>query len=214
METALVLQFAVTAALFTMIPGADWAYAIAAGLRSSSSRSLAAPVLGLASGYVILVCIVAVGVGALIAANPTALTLLTVIGSCYIIYLGVSTLLSLRHPPTTLVSTNTSAGTEEPGLLGSFLRGMGISGINPKGLMLLLALLPQFLTADGWTSGIQITVLGGIFVIETLLIYSGVAVLSRALLQSRPRLNLAISVGSGIFLTVFGCWLLVDALFL
>ncbi|HIW92548.1 MAG TPA: LysE family translocator [Candidatus Corynebacterium avicola] len=212
METALVLQFAVTAGLFTMIPGADWAYAIAAGLRSSSSRALAVPVLGLASGYVILVCIVAVGVGALIAANPAALTLLTVIGSCYIIYLGVSTLLSLRQSASTLVPTRASDEAEESGLLGSFFGGMGISGLNPKGLMLLLALLPQFLTHDGWASGIQIMLLGGIFVIETLLIYSGVAVLARTLLQSRPRLNRAVSVASGIFLTLFGTWLLVDSL--
>ena len=78
--------------------------------------------------------------------------------------------------------------------------------------MLLLALLPQFLTPGGWASGIQITLLGGIFIIEALLVYSGVAVLARALLQSRPRLNLAVSLGSGVFLTVFGGWLLVDAL--
>lgn len=221
METALVLQFAVTAGLFALMPGADWAYAIGAGLKSPSSRALAAPVLGLASGYVIMVGVIAVGIGALVAANPAALTLLTVIGSCYIIYLGISTLVSLRRPASALVSADAVSatgggaagdGSTDNGLLGSYLRGMGVSGINPKGLMLLLALLPQFLTPGGWASGIQITLLGGIFIIEALLVYSSVAVLARALLQSRPRLNLAVSLGSGVFLTVFGGWLLVEAL--
>jgi threonine/homoserine/homoserine lactone efflux protein len=97
--------------------------------------------------------------------------------------------------------------------LSSYLRGMGVSSINPKGLMLLLALLPQVLTDDGWPSGIQMGLLGGIFILEILVVYSGVAVAARALLADRPRLATAVSVVSGIFLTGFGTWLLLDALF-
>jgi threonine/homoserine/homoserine lactone efflux protein len=194
-ETALVIQFALTAALFAVMPGADWAYAIGAGLRP---RSIVPPILGLASGYVLVVTVIAVGVGALVTANPDILTVLTVIGAAYIIWLGVSTLLELRGGTGSLV----------PGADGT-----GVSSINPKGLMLLLALLPQFLTDDGWPSGIQMGLLGGIFILEILVVYSGVAVAARALLADRPRLATAVSVVSGIFLTGFGTWLLLDALF-
>jgi threonine/homoserine/homoserine lactone efflux protein len=89
---------------------------------------------------------------------------------------------------------------------------MGVSGINPKGLMLLLALLPRFLTEGGWASGVQILLLGGIFILEILVVYSGVAVAARSLLRSRPRLSIAVSMASGIFLTVFGTWLLLDVI--
>jgi threonine/homoserine/homoserine lactone efflux protein len=214
-ETALVIQFALTAALFAVMPGADWAYAIGAGLRP---RSIVPPILGLASGYVLVVTVIAVGVGALVTANPDILTVLTVIGAAYIIWLGVSTLLELRGGTGSLVpgaadTAADTAGAVRHSGLSSYLRGMGVSSINPKGLMLLLALLPQFLTDDGWPSGIQMGLLGGIFILEILVVYSGVAVAARARLADRPRLATAVSVVSGIFLTGFGTWLLLDALF-
>lgn len=209
METALVLQFALTAGLFSLMPGADWAYAITAGLRS---RSIVAPILGLASGYVVVVSVIAVGVGAVVASSPGILTALTVVGASYILWLGVSTLLGVTSGDGTLVAVTGTESADRSGSLRQYLHGMGVSGINPKGLMLLLALLPQFLTEGGWASGVQILLLGGIFILEILVVYSGVAVAARSLLRSRPRLSMAVSVASGLFLTVFGTWLLLDAL--
>ncbi|WP_315149722.1 LysE family translocator [Corynebacterium variabile] len=209
METALVLQFALTAGLFSLMPGADWAYAITAGLRS---RSIVAPILGLASGYVVVVSAIAMGVGAVVASSPEILTALTVVGASYILWLGVSTLLGVTSGDGTLVAVTGTESADRSGSLRQYLHGMGVSGINPKGLMLLLALLPQFLTEGGWASGVQILLLGGIFILEILVVYSGVAVAARSLLRSRPRLSMAVSVASGLFLTVFGTWLLLDAL--
>ncbi|WP_312810935.1 LysE family translocator [Corynebacterium variabile] len=209
METALVLQFALTAGLFSLMPGADWAYAITAGLRS---RSIVAPILGLASGYVVVVSVIAMGVGAVVASSPGILTALTVVGASYILWLGVSTLLGVTSGDGTLVAVTGTESADRSGSLRQYLHGMGVSGINPKGLMLLLALLPQFLTEGGWASGVQILLLGGIFILEILVVYSGVAVAARSLLRSRPRLSIAVSVASGLFLTVFGTWLLLDAL--
>lgn len=209
METALVLQFALTAGLFSLMPGADWAYAITAGLRS---RSIVAPILGLASGYVVVVSVIAMGVGAVVASSPGILTALTVVGASYILWLGVSTLLGVTSGDGTLVAVTGTESADRSGSLRQYLHGMGVSGINPKGLMLLLALLPQFLTEGGWASSVQILLLGGIFILEILVVYSGVAVAARSLLRSRPRLSMAVSVASGLFLTVFGTWLLLDAL--
>ncbi len=209
METALVLQFALTAGLFSLMPGADWAYAITAGLRS---RSIVAPILGLASGYLVVVSVIAMGVGAVVASSPGILTALTVVGASYILWLGVSTLLGVTSGDGTLVAVTGTESADRSGSLRQYLLGMGVSGINPKGLMLLLALLPQFLTEGGWASGVQILLLGGIFILEILVVYSGVAVAARSLLHSRPRLSMAVSVASGLFLTVFGTWLLLDAL--
>lgn len=191
------------------MPGADWAYAITAGLRS---RSIVPPILGLASGYVVVVSFIAVGVGAVVASSPGILTALTVVGACYILWLGVSTLLGVKSGDGTLVAVTGTESADRSDSLQQYLHGMGVSGINPKGLMLLLALLPQFLTEGGWASGVQILLLGGIFILEILVVYSGVAVAARSLLRSRPRLSMVVSVASGLFLTVFGTWLLLDAL--
>lgn len=212
MEASLVLQFAATAALLTMMPGADWAYVISAGPRG---KSVAPPVLGLASGYVLLVAVVAVGVGALVSSHPDVLSVLTLVGACYITYLGVSTLLSLRAGGGAVTdapggaSPASSAGTTD---LSLYLRGMGVSGINPKAMMLLLALLPQYLTPDGWSSAAQTGLLGSIFIAEVLVVYFIVAVFARSVLTGRPRLNTVVTAFSGILLTGFGAWLLLDVL--
>lgn len=191
------------------MPGADWAYAITAGLRS---RSIVPPILGLASGYIVVVSVIAVGVGAVVASSPGILTALTVVGASYILWLGVSTLLGVKSGDGTLVAVTDTESAYRSDSLRQYLHGMGVSGINPKGLMLLLALLPQFLTEGGWASGVQILLLGGIFILEILVVYSGVAVAARSLLRSRPRLSTAVSVASGLFLTVFGTWLLLDVI--
>jgi threonine/homoserine/homoserine lactone efflux protein len=50
-----------------LVPGADWAYAIAAGLRD---RSVLAAVAGLLAGYAGLTAVVAAGVATMIACGP------------------------------------------------------------------------------------------------------------------------------------------------
>ncbi|MGV0870378.1 LysE family translocator [Corynebacterium kalidii] len=209
MEATLVLQFAVMSALLTMVPGADWAYVISTGTRN---RSVVPPVLGIASGYVVLVAAVAVGVGALVSTHPDILTAVTLVGACFITYLGVSTLLSLRGADGALLLTDEAPSTDGTSRLQLYLRGMGVSGINPKAMMMLLVLLPQYLTPDGWGSAAQTGLLGSIFILEVVVIYFGVAVFARSMLVGRPRLNTVVTAFSGILLTGFGVWLLLDTL--
>jgi hypothetical protein len=57
--------------LLVLVPGADWAYAIAAGLRD---RSVLPAVAGLLAGYAGLTAVVAAGVAAVITRSPLALT--------------------------------------------------------------------------------------------------------------------------------------------
>lgn len=131
MDWSLVLRFWIVAVILAVTPGADWAYAIAAGIRA---RSVVPSVLGLIFGYVVVVVIVTVGIGALITQYPIALTALTLAGAGYLIYLGLSTLFGNVEP----VRTSDESLGDRP--VAQFFRGAGVSGINPKGVLLLLAL--------------------------------------------------------------------------
>ncbi|MFP3821385.1 LysE family transporter, partial [Bacillus sp. SIMBA_008] len=90
MNPLAILAFWGVSALFVITPGADWAYAISAGLQ----RKVLPAVLGLLTGHLVATLIVAAGVGTLIMSIPGALTVLTLAGSLYLVWLGVST---LRH---------------------------------------------------------------------------------------------------------------------
>lgn len=201
MNSSLVFQFWVVGLMLTLTPGADWAYVIAAGLRA---RSVVPSILGIVFGYAVVVTIVAVGVGALVTEYPMVLTIATFAGAGYLIYLGVSTLRS-KHEQ---VAVSDKPVGDNP--IAQFFRGAGVSGFNPKGMLLLLALLPQFTSPAGWSASLQMLVLGGLHIFNTTVVYFLVALLARQILRSRPRASLIVTMITGILMTLIGLGILVE----
>jgi threonine/homoserine/homoserine lactone efflux protein len=200
-DPALVAQFWTIALLLVLTPGADWAYAIAAGIQT---RNVAPSILGILAGYAVVVSAVALGVGALVTQVPGALPALTVVGGGYLVWLGVRTLASRVGP------VDAGDATIEGVPLRRFLRGAGVSGINPKGLLLLLALLPQFTTPHALPPTLQMFALGGIHLLDCAVVYSVVALLAKRLLGSRPRAALYVTKAAGIAMLGIGAALLVE----
>ena len=93
-----------------------------------------------------------------------------------------------------------------------FARGAGVSGINPKGHLLLLALLPQFTSADGWPPSAQMLVLGGLHLLDCVVVYSLVALMARRILSARPRASAIVTRTSGALMLVIGSMLLIERL--
>src|SRR3954468_12297999 len=131
MDAGAVLGFWLVAMLLIAVPGADWAFTIAAGLRG---HAVLPAVGGLATGYAGVSTVVTAGVGALVARSPAALTALTVAGGLYLIWHGATTAARPAPPP----AATAAAGTG----WRLFARGVAVSTLNPKGLLLFLALLP------------------------------------------------------------------------
>ncbi len=76
---------------------------------------------------------------------------------------------------------------------------MGISGLNPKGLLLLLALLSQFAdAASAWPIPAQMMVLGLVHVLSCAGVYCGVGVGARTVLRARPALPCTVSRFCGV----------------
>lgn len=208
-----VLAFWGTSFLLVLTPGADWAYMINAGLRR---RSVAAAVGGLLVGYVALTALVAAGVAALVARSPQVLTVLTLVGAAYLIWLGASAL----RPLEPLVATTGGDGapavgvplavpTPGNGWLRQAATGAGTSGLNPKALLLFLALLPQFTDAStGWPLAVQITLLGLVHVVSCALVYTSVGLGARTLLADRPGLARVATRASAVAMIAIGLGLL------
>ena len=145
-------------------PGADWAYAIAAGLRH---RTVLPAVGGLLAGHLAATAVVTAGVAALVARSPLLLTALTVAGAVYLVWLGIGTL--ARRPAPRACTEQTSASWRR-----EVAKGAGVSGLNPKVFLLFLALLPQFTDPDAdWPLAVQIAVLGLLHVANCAVIYTG-----------------------------------------
>ncbi|UUL76913.1 LysE family translocator [Pseudarthrobacter sp. Fe7] len=205
MNPQLFLAFLVVAAALACTPGVDWAYTIAAGLRQ---RSFVPAVAGLCGGYVLHTALLVAGLAAVLAGMPGILGWITLAGAGYLLWLGVGTLRSWRA-----ASFSADAAVGPGTQLRTFLQGMGTSGINPKGLLFYVALIPQFVSTDASLPvPVQSGLLGMTFVALAGLVYTVVALLSRTLLQSRPGAARAVTLASGIIMVALGTVLLGEQL--
>lgn len=137
MSLSMFAAFWAVSVLFVITPGADWAYAISAGIRG---RRVVPAVAGMLSGHLVATLIVAAGVGSVIAGTPGVLTLLTVAGSAYLLWLGLG---MLRHPTAPTAGQNDDADSP----LKWALKGFCISGLNPKFFCCFLPCCPSSLTS-------------------------------------------------------------------
>ncbi|MEV7607401.1 LysE family translocator [Paenarthrobacter sp. NPDC089322] len=206
MNPQLFLAFLLVSISLACTPGVDWAYSISAGLRQ---RSFIPAVAGLCSGYVIHTLLMVVGLAALLAGVPGLLGWLTIAGAAYLLWLGFVTLRSWRG-----ASFSAEAAVVNPrNQFRTFLQGMGTSGINPKGLLFFVALVPQFVSPEATLPvPVQSGLLGLTFVILAGLVYTGVALTSRKLLATRPGAARVVTLASGIIMMGLGTVLLVEQL--
>ncbi|MCO1575325.1 LysE family translocator [Crossiella sp. SN42] len=199
MPASNLLAFWAVAALLIAVPGADWAFAIAAGLR----RHAWAAATGITLGYLAMTAVVAAGLGLLITSTPVALTALTVTGACYLAWLGVRT---LRDPSTPTTSGDTATSPRQ-----TVAQGFAVSALNPKGLLVFVALLPQFTTpAAPWPIPLQLAALGLAFTATCAVVYLGVAATAHAVLRARPSAARAVSRVSGASMIVIGAALVLE----
>jgi threonine/homoserine/homoserine lactone efflux protein len=204
MNPQLFLAFVLVAAALACTPGVDWAYSISAGLRQ---RSFVPAVAGLCGGYVLHTLLMVVGLAALLSGMPGLLGWLTVAGAGYLLWLGISTLRSWRGAS---FSAADAAG-KPANQLRTFLQGMGTSGINPKGLLFYVALVPQFVSPEATLPlPVQSGLLGLTFVPLAGIVYTCVALLARKLLKSRPGAARAVTLASGVVMVLLGVVLLAE----
>lgn len=200
MRIGSLLAFWAVAALLIAVPGPDWAFAISAGLR----RHVVPAAGGIVLGYAAMTLVVAAGLGLLLASTPVALTALTVVGGLYLIWLGTTI---VRRPVALGGSLDDSARSAR----GTLLHGMAVSGLNPKGLLIFVALLPQFADPEApWPLPLQLATLGLAFTLTCGVTYLCVGGAAHRLLRARPRAAALVSRISGASMMVLGVALLVE----
>ena len=127
MSLNIMIAFWGVSILFVMTPGIDWAYAISSGIQGK--RVLPA-VTGLLTGHLMAALIVAAGVGTLVTSQPVLLQVLTGVGAVYLLWMGLS--LSMR--PATISRDQVVLASSK----SWYIRGVYLSGLNPKVLLLSL----------------------------------------------------------------------------
>ncbi|WP_410654903.1 LysE family translocator [Amycolatopsis sp. lyj-112] len=152
-------QFAAFAALtFLMIvvPGPSVLFTISRALTVGRREALLT-VAGNAVGVYLQVLAVAFGLGAVVTGSATAFTVIKLAGALYLVYLGVQAIRNRRE----LADAFAAEVRTTPGRTLTVLRdGLVVGFANPKSIVFLAAILPQFVDASAGSVPVQMLVLG------------------------------------------------------
>ncbi|MBV1786925.1 LysE family transporter [Marinobacterium sp. D7] len=124
------------AILISLSPGAGAATAMSYGL-NHGVRGAAPAVAGLIAGYGTQLLVVAVGLGGVVTASPSLFMAIKWIGAGYLIWLGIT--LWRSHTGLKL-GLSSSTGKRQ-----RFISAYLVNITNPKGIIFLIALVPQFM---------------------------------------------------------------------
>ncbi|ENX35375.1 hypothetical protein F889_01044 [Acinetobacter colistiniresistens] len=198
MELSVIFAFWCVSILFVLTPGADWAYAILAGIRG---RFIFNAVTGLVLGHLMAILCVAAGVGALVQHYPILLTAMTIMGACYLLWMGVKLFM---HPATISNESNTTQPLDSA--RSWLIKGVGISGLNPKVLLLFFALLPPFIHPQmAFSPTTQIILLGMVHLLSCAVVYVLVGIAAKKILRTRPLAVTVVSrISGGLMIMIAG----------
>lgn len=165
--------FFTAAVLLALAPGPDNIFVLTQAALHGRTSGMAV-VLGLCTGLIGHTLAVAFGVAVIFQASALAFTALKLVGAGYLLYLAWQ---AFRAPASAIqgeVNGSLSLGR-------LYRRGIIMNITNPKVSIFFLALLPQFADpARGFLAG-QMILLGGCFILATILVFGAIAVLAGTL---------------------------------
>jgi homoserine/homoserine lactone efflux protein len=141
MSLQILLLYLATWSVVALTPGPAVMCSMAQSTRYGFRSSLAG-IFGIQLGNFIFFACIALGLGALLTTATTAFSILRVVGALYLFYLGVRIILSTFRRS---LSKATQPAIPLPAHRSLFLQGLLIQLTNPKALLFVSALLPQFI---------------------------------------------------------------------
>jgi threonine/homoserine/homoserine lactone efflux protein len=161
------LAFTLTATLLIAVPGPSVLFTVSRALTLGRMAGVAT-VIGNTAGFCVQVLAVAFGVGALAERSVLVFDLIKLGGAGYLIVLGVQAIRHRRRLAEALGDRLENKSTARI-VADGFLVGVG----NPKVIVFLAAVLPQFVDRRAGHVTLQLLVLGLLFAVIALICDSG-----------------------------------------
>jgi threonine/homoserine/homoserine lactone efflux protein len=169
------LTFSTASVLLALAPGPDNIFVLT---QSSlcGRRAGFVVTLGLCTGLIGHSMAVALGVAVIFQRSAAAFSALKFIGAGYLVYLAWQAF-HVSAAPMHIERRG------EARLFALYCRGIIMNLTNPKVSIFFLAFLPQFADPSRGSVSLQILLLGGVFILATILVFGGIALLAGTLGQ-------------------------------
>ncbi|MFD4354726.1 LysE family translocator [Nocardia sp. NPDC058518] len=155
-SSAHLASFAGLAFLLVIVPGPSVLFTIGRAL-TVGRRSALMTVLGNSVGVYGQVVAVAFGLGAVVAASAAVFTAIKLVGAAYLVYLGVQ---AIRHRGALRTAFHAEQNVDFHSPMTAFRDGLIVGAANPKTIVFLAALLPQFVDTTRGSVPQQMLILG------------------------------------------------------
>ena len=134
------IAFVIAGSLIAISPGSGAVLSMSHGLAYGLKKA-SATVLGLQFGLVLVLVIAGAGVGSLLLASSTAFTAVKTVGALYLIWLGLGQWRAKADAP----AVDTAGLAAHPSFGKRVMTGFLTNATNPKGIIFMVAVLPQFI---------------------------------------------------------------------
>ncbi|TKG93668.1 LysE family translocator [Puteibacter caeruleilacunae] len=184
MESSLILSFLGASILLTIMPGPDNIFVLTESITKGQKNGIAIST-GLCSGVLIHTLAAATGISLIIKQSELIFSIIKYLGAAYLFYLSYQ---AYREQKPSL-DFSESKSEEKLKVFPLIRKGFLMNVLNPKVSLFFIAFLPQFVSKDGFDITVQMIILGVIFMLQTLLIFSFVAISSGKLNRyvTRPK---------------------------
>lgn len=163
-----VIAFVLASVILSLVPGPDNIY-VMTNSALKGWRVGFYTTLGLCTGLIGHTFLVAIGVSVIFQTSALAFNGLKIVGACYLIYLGWLSLQSKE--------LNISGTGKDNSNRSYYITGVIMNLTNPKVALFFLVFLPQFVNISKGSVTIQVVLLGLLFILSALCVFSSIAFL-------------------------------------
>jgi threonine/homoserine/homoserine lactone efflux protein len=164
------LVFFATSLLLSLSPGPDNLFVLAQSAQNGRSAGLSVT-FGLATGLIGHTIAVAFGLAAIVYSSALAFTILKYVGAAYLLYLAWQAL-------KVAASSSQQEAVQVLSQGDLYRRGIVMNLTNPKVSIFFMAFLPQFADPRHGSMMLQFFLLGAVFILATILVFSLISVLA------------------------------------
>ncbi len=165
-----VVMFFTTSVLLALAPGPDNLFVMTQAAQQGRKAGLLVT-LGLCTGLLFHTAAVTFGLAALFKTSAVAFTGLKFAGAAYLLYLAGNAFRAGTESGPAAVADHLN-----PGVL--YRRGIIMNITNPKVSIFFLAFLPQFADPAKGSLSAQFLLLGGVFIIATMIVFGAISILA------------------------------------
>ena len=169
LELSNIYMFIAASFLLCLSPGPDNIYVLTQGMTKSKKAAIVTT-LGLTSGLIIHTSAAVLGISVIFQTSQIAFDIVKYLGALYLLYIAYQ---AFKHRNDVLDLSVTNSSNE---LKKLYAKGFIMNILNPKVSIFFLAFLPQFVNTSSGNIPSQMAILGLIFMILTLIVFSSIGI--------------------------------------